>query len=79
MANRPLSFYSKQAIGIYSRNECKFETKIRGSITTRWSEPGIQRQMKEKIEMRVPGKGSEVAIPGRSLVPAAQAQAARSR
>ena len=37
------------------------------------------RQKQEIIETRAPEKPREEAIPGRSLVPAAQAQAARGR
>ncbi len=37
------------------------------------------RQKQEMIGLRETRKGYEGAIPGRSLVPAAQAQAARSR
>jgi hypothetical protein len=37
------------------------------------------RQKQEILEMRVAGMDNEGANPGRSLVPAAQAQAARSR
>jgi hypothetical protein len=48
-------------------------------LTTRWNGPGILRQEQETREMRVPRGEIEGANPGRSLVPAAQAQAARSR
>jgi len=41
--------------------------------------PGMLWQKQEIVEVPLPGKGFEGAIPGRSLVPAAQAQAARSR
>jgi len=37
------------------------------------------RQNQERIPMWVPGMPCEEPIPGRSLVPEAQAQAARSR
>jgi len=37
------------------------------------------RQMQGAMEIRARGLACEGAIPGRSLVPAAQAQAARSR
>ncbi len=37
------------------------------------------RKMEESIRMRIFGREHEELIPGRSLVPAAQAQAARSR
>ena len=41
--------------------------------------PGKLRQKQEQIEIRVTGNACEGTILGRSLVPAAQAQAARSR
>jgi len=50
-----------------------------GQLTTRWSGPEIQRQRQGMVDMFAPGKACEEAIPSRSLVPAAQAQAARSR
>ena len=50
-----------------------------GNITTRWSGPGMLRQKQEMVGMRAYGKACKEAIPGRSLVPAAQAQAVRSR
>ena len=50
-----------------------------GGLTTRWSGPGILRQEQARIPIWVLAKASDAAIPGRSLVPAAQAQAARSR
>jgi len=39
----------------------------------------MRRQKEEVIEMQVVGIGWERSTPGRSLVPAAHAQAARSR
>jgi len=48
-------------------------------LTTRWSGPGIRLRELEMMEIRVPGREHEEPVPGRSLVPAAQAQAARSR
>ncbi len=54
-------------------------------LTPRWNGPGIQRQERNIVEMRVPREARDGPIPGRSLVPAAQAhsgeykQAARSR
>jgi hypothetical protein len=54
-------------------------TEMGRSLTTRWSGPGIQRQRQEVIKMGQPEEACEGAIAGRSLVPAAQAQAARSR
>ncbi len=50
-----------------------------GGLTTRWSGPGMRRPLRVKEKIGEPGKACEDAIPGRSLVPAAQAQAARSR
>ena len=35
-------------------------------LTTRWNGPGMLRQKQEEIEIRVPGKACEGAIPGRS-------------
>jgi len=35
------------------------------SFQSRWSGPGIQRQKQEMMEMQVPGKEREGAIPGR--------------
>ena len=37
-----------------------------GSLTTRWSGPGILRQKQEMIEMRAPARECEGAFPGRS-------------
>ena len=39
----------------------------------------MRRHKQEKVEKRALGKGFDGPIPGRSLVPAAQVQAARSR
>ena len=39
---------------------------IRSRITTRWNGPGMLRQKQEEIEVPVPGRASEGAIPGRS-------------
>jgi hypothetical protein len=50
-----------------------------GWLTTRWSGPGMRRQKQEAVKMRRHGCADAEAITGRSLVPAAQAQAARSR
>ena len=35
-------------------------------LTTRLNGPGMLRQKQEEIEIRVPGKGCEGAVPGRS-------------
>ncbi len=39
----------------------------------------MRRQMQEKMEIGASGNAFEAVSPGRSLVPAAQAQAGRSR
>ena len=49
-----------------------------GHLTTRWNGPGMLQQQ-ETIDVSGLSGAYEVAIPGRSLVLAAQAQAARSR
>ena len=48
-------------------------------LTTRWNGPGMLQLRQEEIEIPVSGKVWEGPNPGRSLVPAAQAQAARGR
>ncbi len=37
-----------------------------GRLTNRWNEPGVLRQKQEAVDIRVPGKASKEAIPGRS-------------
>ena len=53
--------------------------RLRSGITTRWNGPGMLWKKQEIIELSVLELGFEGATLGRSLVPAAQAQAARSR
>ncbi len=39
----------------------------------------MRRQLQKEMKIGAPREGFEGVVPGRSLVPAAQAQAARSR